>query len=437
MLNKVKLIFSNREVVLKILITFALLLVFKVGTFIPIPIMDTGKIKTIVEGNDFLTILNTFSGGGLSHFSILALGISPYITASIVIQMLQMIIPKFKEWGEQGENGKEKLNRVTRYATILISMIQALSIIFSLGSKPENVLGDALLKYHGMYWVFYLYMAVVITAGSAFTMWLADLITRHGIGNGSSMIIAAGIISAIPTMFKSLYAIYLGANATGLNIFLFILIVVLYILMILAVVYFEGAVRKVPVQYANRQAGQQGSDIPIKLNSASVIPVIFASTIMSIPMTIIGVLGWRAETNDTARWFDQIFSNQQPIGMAIYIILIVFFSFFYSFMQIDPEKIADNLEKQGAYIPGYRPGEDTKRQLSKMLFRITEIGALYLVILAMVPIIVTKIFQFPSEYASSITIGGTSLIIIVGVAIETLRQIETASETKEYKGFLD
>ena len=437
MLNKVKLIFSNREVVLKILITFALLLVFKVGTFIPIPIMDTNKIKTIVEGNDFLTILNTFSGGGLSHFSILALGISPYITASIVIQMLQMIVPKFKEWGEQGENGKEKLNRVTRYATIIISMIQALSIIFSLGSKPENVLGDALLKYHGMYWVFYLYMAVVITAGSAFTMWLADLITRHGIGNGSSMIIAAGIISAIPTMFKNLYAIYLGANTTGLNIFLFILIVVLYVLMILAVVYFEGAVRKVPVQYANRQAGQQGSDIPIKLNSASVIPVIFASTIMSIPMTIIGVLGWKAETNDTARWFDQIFSNQQPIGMAIYIILIVFFSFFYSFMQIDPEKIADNLEKQGAYIPGYRPGEDTKRQLSKMLFRITEIGALYLVILAMVPIIVTKIFQFPSEYASSITIGGTSLIIIVGVAIETLRQIETASETKEYKGFLD
>lgn len=437
MLNKVKLIFSNREVVLKILITFALLLVFKVGTFIPIPIMDTNKIKTIVEGNDFLTILNTFSGGGLSHFSILALGISPYITASIVIQMLQMIIPKFKEWGEQGENGKEKLNRVTRYATIIISMIQALSIIFSLGSKPENVLGDALLKYHGMYWVFYLYMAVVITAGSAFTMWLADLITRHGIGNGSSMIIAAGIISSIPTMFKNLYAIYLGANTTGLNIFLFILIVVLYLLMILAVVYFEGAVRKVPVQYANRQAGQQGSDIPIKLNSASVIPVIFASTIMSIPMTIIGVLGWKAETNDTARWFDQIFSNQQPIGMAIYIILIVFFSFFYSFMQIDPEKIADNLEKQGAYIPGYRPGEDTKRQLSKMLFRITEIGALYLVILAMVPIIVTKIFQFPSEYASSITIGGTSLIIIVGVAIETLRQIETASETKEYKGFLD
>ena len=437
MLNKVKLIFSNREVVLKILITFALLLVFKAGTFIPLPLIDTGRVKNIVEGNDFLTVLNAFSGGGLAHFSILALGISPYITASIVIQMLQMVIPQFKEWGEQGENGKEKLNRVTRYATILISMIQGLSIIFTMGSNPQNVLGDSLVKYQNLYWIFYLYIAVVITAGSAFTMWLADLITRHGIGNGSSMIIAAGIISSIPTMFESLNMIYLGANTTGLNIFLYILIVLLYILMIVGVVYFEGAVRKVPVQYANRQAGQQGSDIPIKINSASVIPVIFASTIMSIPMTIIGVLGQKTDSSNAAFWIDQIFSNQQPIGIAVYIIFIVFFSFFYSFMQIDPEKIADNLEKQGAYIPGYRPGEETKRQLSKMLFRITEIGALYLVILAMVPIIVSKIFQFPTEYASKITIGGTSLIIIVGVAIETLRQIETASETKEYKGFLD
>jgi preprotein translocase subunit SecY len=435
--NKAKLILSNREVVLKILITFALLLVFKAGTYIPIPLIDTSTITNLISGNDFLTVLNAFSGGGLSHFSILALGISPYITASIVVQMLQMVIPTLKDWGEQGENGKEKLNRVTRYVTIVISMVQALLIIFSLGSKPENVLGNSLIQYQNAYWVFYIYMAIVITAGSAFTMWLADLITRHGIGNGSSIIIAAGIISSIPRMFTTLNTKYLGDAFSGLNVFLYILIVVLYVAMILAVVYFEGAVRKVPVQYANRQAGQQGSDIPIKLNSASVIPVIFASTIMSIPMTIIGVLGLSTETSTTAYWFNQVFSTSEPIGIAIYIIFIVFFSFFYSFMQLDPEKIADNLEKQGAYIPGYRPGEETKHQLSKMLFRITEIGALYLVILAMVPIIVSKAFQFSSSEASSITVGGTSLIIIVGVAIETFRQIETASETKEYKGCLD
>ena len=436
MFNKAKLILSNREVVLKILITFALLLVFKAGTWIPIPLIDTKPVETTLSSNEFLTILNAFSGGGLSHFSVLALGISPYITASIVIQMLQMVIPQLKEWGEQGENGKEKLNRVTRYTTIFISMVQALVILFSLNSNPENGLANSLIGYKQYFWVFFIYMAVVITAGSAFTMWLADLITRHGIGNGSSIIIAAGIISSIPTMFSTLSNKYLGAAFSGLNLFLFILIIVLYVAMILAVVYFEGAVRKVPVQYANRQAGQQGSDIPIKLNSASVIPVIFASTIMSIPMTIIGVLGYKPETNMVAKWFNQVFTSTEPIGMALYIIMIVFFSFFYSFMQLDPEKIADNLEKQGAYIPGYRPGEETKHQLSKMLFRITEIGALYLVVLAMIPIIVAKAFQFSSSEASHITVGGTSLIIIVGVAIETFRQIETASETKEYKGFL-
>jgi len=433
LLNKAKLIFSNREIVLKILITFALLLVFKAGTYIPIPLIDTANVQYIVQGNDFLTVLNAFSGGGLSNFSILALGISPYITASIVIQMLQMVIPKFQEWAEAGEQGKEKLNRWTRYTTVVIAMIQALLIIFSLGSRPDNILQASVLKFKDYYWLVYIYMAIVVTAGSAFTMWLADLITRHGIGNGSSMIISAGIISSIPTMFRTLSDTYLGSNFSGLNLFLFILVTFLYVIMILGVVYFEGAVRKIPVQYANRQAGQQGSDIPIKLNSASVIPVIFASTILSVPLTIIGVMGLKTDTSTAAYWINQVFATSEPIGIVIYVILIVFFSFFYSFMQVDPEKIADNLEKQGAFIPGYRPGEETKRQLAKMLFRITLIGAAYLVILALVPIIVSKIFGF----GSAVTIGGTSLIIIVGVAIETFRQIETQAETKDYQGFLD
>lgn len=434
MFNKVKLILSNREIVLKILITFALLLVFKAGTYIPIPLISTTSITQVLSSNDFLTVLNAFSGGGLSNFSILALGISPYITSSIVIQMLQMIIPKLKDYSEQGEQGKEKLNRITRYTTIVIAMIQALVIIFGLGARPENLLVDSIIKYQDAFWVMYLYMAIIMTAGSAFTMWLADLITRHGIGNGSSMIISAGIISTIPAMFNELSSLYLGANFSGLNLFLFILVTLLYVAMILGVVFFEGAVRKIPVQYANRQAGQKGSDIPVKLNSASVIPVIFASTITSIPLTIIGVSGLQTETSNLAYWMDQIFSTSQPIGIALYVILIVFFSFFYSFMQVDPDKISDNLEKQGAFIPGYRPGEETKVQLSKMLFRITLIGAAYLVILALVPIIVTKAFGFTSGV---IQIGGTSLIIVVGVAIETFRQMETASETKDYKGFLD
>ena len=436
MLDKVKRILSNREIVLKIMITFAILLVFKAGTFIPIPLIDTTTITSMISGNEFLTVLNAFSGGGLSNFSILALGISPYITASIVVQMLQMLIPKLKDWAEEGENGKQKLNRVTRYTTIVVSMIQALLIIFSLGSKPENILGNDFIRYNNAYWLMYIYMAVVITAGSAFTMWLADLITRHGIGNGSSMIIAAGIISTIPVMFTTLYNKYLSPS-TGLGIFYFVLITVLYIAMIIAVVFFEGSIRKVPVQYANRQAGKQGAEIPIKLNSASVMPVIFASTILSIPLTIVGVMQLQTSTSSAAFWIDQVFSTRQPIGIAIYIIMIVFFSFFYSFMEIDPEKIAENLEKGGAFIPGYRPGEETKQQLSRLLFRITLIGSTYLVILAMVPIIISKSFGFSSQESSKIVVGGTSLIIIVGVAIETLRQLETQSETKDYKGFLE
>ena len=437
MFTKAKQILSNREILLKILVTFGLLLVFKAGTYIPIPLVSTTSIKQILDGNSFLTVLNAFSGGGLSNFSILALGISPYITSSIVIQMLQLVVPKFKEWGESGEVGKQKLNRITRYTTIVVAMIQALLIIFSLGSNPLNILIDDLIQYQSMAWLFYIYMAIVITAGSAFTMWLADLITRHGIGNGSSMIISAGIISSIPNMFITLSNKYL-ASPTALNVFFFILIVVLYVAMIVGVVFFEGAVRNIPVQYANRQVTtQKGSEIPVKLNSANVIPVIFASTIMSIPMTIVGVMGLNTSTSNGAYWIEQIFSNHKPIGMLLYIILIVFFSFFYSFMQVDPDKISENLEKSGAFIPGYRPGEETKVQLSKMLFRITLIGATYLCILALVPILVAKIFGFSTTEASAIVIGGTSLIIIVGVAIETFRQIETQSETKDYKGFLN
>ena len=437
MFTKAKQILSNREILLKILVTFGLLLVFKAGTYIPIPLVSTTSIKQILDGNSFLTVLNAFSGGGLSNFSILALGISPYITSSIVIQMLQLVVPKFKEWGESGEVGKQKLNRITRYTTIVVAMIQALLIIFSLGSNPLNILIDDLIQYQSMAWLFYIYMAIVITAGSAFTMWLADLITRHGIGNGSSMIISAGIISSIPNMFITLSNKYL-ASPTALNVFFFILIIVLYVAMIVGVVFFEGAVRNIPVQYANRQVTtQKGSEIPVKLNSANVIPVIFASTIMSIPMTIVGVMGLNTSTSNGAYWIEQIFSNHKPIGMLLYIILIVFFSFFYSFMQVDPDKISENLEKSGAFIPGYRPGEETKVQLSKMLFRITLIGATYLCILALIPIIVAMAFGFSTAEASVIVIGGTSLIIIVGVAVETFRQMETQSETKDYKGFLN
>lgn len=412
-----------------------MLLVFTIGTYIPIPMVDTVAIQAEITNNNFLTILNAFSGGGLSNFSILALGISPYITSSIVIQMLQVVIPKWKEWSEQGEVGKQKLNRITRYVSIVLALVQGLALLFGLGARPENILVADVLEDRNLFWLFYIYMAIVITAGSCFTMWLADLITRHGIGNGSSMIIAAGIITSVPAMFTTLWVKYIADGAANAgNITCFVVIIVLYILMIFAVVFFEGAKRRIPIQYANRQQGGS-SELPIKLNSASVIPVIFASTILSIPLTITGMLGQNSSV--AGIWVNNIFSYQEPIGMTLYILLIFFFSFFYSFMMVDPEKISDNLDRQGAYIPGYRRGEETKNQLARILFRVTLLGATYLAIVALVPIIVSLSFGFTANEASTITVGGTSLIIVVGVAIETFNQIETASETKDYKGFLE
>lgn len=425
-MNKLKRIFSNPDIIKRLAFTFLILLVFKLGTYIPVPLIDTNSIKQVLKGNDFLTILNTFSGGGLSSFSVLALGISPYITSSIIVQMLGMIIPSMKEWQEMGEQGKAKSNRITRYITIAVAMIQALALLFSLGSRPENILANSALAF-GATWFLYIYMAIVITAGSAFTMWLADIITKHGIGNGSSMIICAGIVSSIPNMFSTLYSSYLGSAFSGANLAKYITVVVLYVAMIVAVVYFEAAKRKIPVQYANRQSNEN-SDIPVKLNSAGVIPVIFASTLMSIPLTIVGMLGYTTTSSNVAYWLDQVFSSSKPIGMALYIIMIFFFSYFYSFLTIDPEKIGDNLSKKNAFIPGYKPGEDTKRQIAKVLFRVTTIGAIGLAILALVPIIVSLIFGL----GSTVTVGGTSLLIIVGVAIETFNQIEAESENDSY-----
>lgn len=425
-MNKLKRIFSNPDIIKRLAFTFLILLVFKLGTYIPVPLIDTNSIKQVLKGNDFLTILNTFSGGGLSSFSVLALGISPYITSSIIVQMLGMIIPSMKEWQEMGEQGKAKSNRITRYITIAVAMIQALALLFSLGSRPENILANSALAF-GATWFLYIYMAIVITAGSAFTMWLADIITKHGIGNGSSMIICAGIVSSIPNMFSTLYSSYLGSAFSGANLAKYITVIVLYVAMIVAVVYFEAAKRKIPVQYANRQSNEN-SDIPVKLNSAGVIPVIFASTLMSIPLTIVGMLGYTTTSSNVAYWLDQVFSSSKPIGMALYIIMIFFFSYFYSFLTIDPEKIGDNLSKQNAFIPGYKPGEDTKRQIAKVLFRVTTIGAIGLAILALVPIIVSMIFGL----GSTVTVGGTSLLIIVGVAIETFNQIEAESENDSY-----
>ncbi|MCM1260479.1 MAG: preprotein translocase subunit SecY [Prevotella sp.] len=423
-----------------ILFTALCLLVWRVGIHIKFPFANYSTLPTSGNANIF-GFLDVFAGGGLSQFSILSLGISPYITSSIVVEMLQLdIIPAFKEWAEEGEEGKEKLNRWTRYIALFIAFVQALALILGL-KATSNVYFRDVSEFNAFT---YIYIAIVLTAGTAFTLWLADQITMRGIGNGSSMLIVAGIVVSLPTMMYQLFQYFLGSESTyrtdGVlgwqGVVLYIVMMLIFLGIVVAVVWMEGLQRKIPVVYANRPAGskligQQDSNIPIKLNSASVIPVIFASTLLSLPTTVLEFIAASGKT--VSEWWYTIFSYQKPIGFAIYIILIFVFAFFYSFLQIDPDKMADNLKKQNAHIPGIKPGEDTATFISKVLFKVTLLGATYLAILASIPVIVT--FIFPS-LPSSVQIGGTSLMIVVGVAIETVKQIKTEGQSQDYHGFM-
>ena len=412
----------------RVLITVLLIFVFKIVTYIPIPLLETSTIDNVMKNGGFLTFLNSFSGNALGNYSIAALGISPYITASIVTQMLQMdIVPAFKRWGEEGEAGRAKLNQVTRYITIALAFLQALMILLGLSINSENIVkyGIGIPKF-----VAIIFMAIMITAGSAFVMWLADLITRFGIGNGSSIIITAGIITSLPSAASALWQQKITEATGSYDYVIFGLVCFLYIAILVGVVYMEKAVRKIPTQYANRQ-GKSDSHIPIKLNTAGVMPVIFASTLISIPATIIGFCNVDKETT-AGFWLDQIFTYTNPIGFALYMFLVFIFSFFYTFLTVKPDDIADDLQKSNAFIPGIRPGEDTQNYIAKILFKVTVLGATYLALLAAVPIITSIVFKLPA----SVTVGGTSILIIVGVAIETAKQLETEASEKAYKGFM-
>ncbi len=431
---RIKAIFSNVQLLKRIGITLALLFLFRITTWIPIPLLDTSSITDFVASNGFLAILNNFTGNALGRFSIMAMGISPYITASIVIQLLQMdIVPILKEWSEQGEAGKAKLNKTTRILGLVLAFVQSLVLLLGLGIAGNELIIDILVPSPFLY----IYMSLVVTAGTAFAMWLADLITRKGVGNGTSLLIVAGIITSLPSMVTILWQKYITNGGGGWDIVIFISIILIYLAVLLGVTYLELAKRKVPIQYANRQAGQgkTESNLPIKLNTSGVIPVIFASTILSIPLSIVGMFDKDTSTMTSLEsWLDQIFNYQQPIGFVLYVGLIIVFSFFYSFLMMNPEKVADNLSKSNSYIPGVRPGMDTQNFIAKLMFKITLLGTVYLVILAALPIITSVIFGFNGTESQAIVLGGTSLLIVVGVAMETTNQIETEANNQEYKG---
>lgn len=403
---------ENKDLRKRIYFTLFALGIFCLGTGITIP-----WASVLYEELGFLEIFNLMSGGGLKSFSIFALGVSPYITASIITQLLQMdIIPYFKELKEQGYVGRQKIQKINRYLAVIFAFVQAYVIsIFYLNTNDVMVM---------------IKTSLVMTAGTSFLLWLGDQITRKGIGNGSSLIIMAGIIQSMPSIFTGAFSAFItaGTYSLPLGIALFALFLIVYIFVLVGIIWVTLAERRIPIQYANHTTsayGAQQSFLPIKINSAGVIPVIFASIVLTIPSTIAGLVKNIAVTE----FIDKYIVYTTPTGFILYVILIMFFGYVYTYMMMNPEEMSKDLNKRGGYIPGVRPGADTTKYISNSIGKLTIVGSLFLVILSGLPILMANISSLPS----SVTIGGTGILIVVGVAIETYKQIESGLVTRSYK----
>ena len=414
----------------KIFFTLAMLIIFRIGTFVPVPNVDASVLQA-TDQMGLIGFLNTFGGGALANFSILAMGIMPYITASIIVQLLQMdVVPKFAEWAKQGEVGRRKLAQFTRYFTIVLAFIQAIGMSYGF----NQMYGGTLIQDDSV--ATYVVIAIVLTAGTAFLLWLGEQITAKGVGNGISIIIFAGIVAAVPGAINQLYAqqIQGAGDQLPINLAIMALLALAIVAITVLVIYVQQALRKIPIQYAKRVAGRgqsstgQQTHLPLKVNAAGVIPVIFAVAFIITPQTIASFFGANAFTEAIQNTFDYT----RPVGMIIYVALIIAFTYFYAFIQVNPENVADNLKKQGAYIPGIRPGKNTQDYLTSVLYRLTFVGAIFLSVIAVMPIFFINIANLPQ----SAQIGGTSLLIVVGVALETMKQLESQLVKRHYKGFM-
>ena len=402
---------ANKDLRKRIYITLFCLGLFALGSSVTIP-----WATQIYQDLGFLEIFNIMSGGGLRSFSIFALGVSPYITASIITQLLQMdIIPYFKDLKDQGYTGRQKINKINRYMGIIIGFFQAYVLC---------------IAYMGSASVFVqLKTALVMTAGTAFCLWMGDQITNKGIGNGQSMLIMAGIILSMPSIFTGAYYGFVtsGTYETALGIFFFCLFILVYILIVVGIIWIQLAERRIQIQYANKSTsayGAQNSFLPIKLNSAGVMPVIFASILTTIPATIVAL----TKNQGAIDFVNKYILYNTPTGFVLYILLILFFGYFYTFMVMNPDEMSKNLNERGGYIPGIRPGEDTSNYISNSMGKLTLVGSIFLVILAAIPIIFSLIFGLSSQ----VTIGGTGMLIVVGVAIETYKQMESSLVSRSY-----
>lgn len=399
----------------RIVFTLMVLGLYCLGTGITI-VWAAPWLSTLFGQLDFLGVFNLMSGGGFDKFSIFGLGVTPYINASIVTQLLTMdIIPYFKELKDQGYVGRQKINRITRYLGIALAFVQAYMLTVFMLQVTDTMM---VLK-----------ITLVMTAGTAFLLWLGDQITSKGIGNGQSLLIMSSIVLSLPAVFTGAYSTFIGAGtyATALGILFFALYLIMYILVIVGVVWITLAERKIPIQYANKTVSAYGakeSYLPLRINYAGVMPVIFASMLLTIPSIVVNIIGNQGAID----FVNNYIMYTSLSGFVIYIALIVFFSYFYTFMSMNPEEMSKDLNKSGAYIPGVRPGAETTKFISKTVSRLTLVGSLFIAILAGLPILISNLTGLPQ----SVAIGGTGILIVVGVAIETYKQIQSGLVSRKF-----
>lgn len=430
MLNFFKEVFKKGELRRKVVFTLGILFVFRLGAGIVIPYIDTSAITSAATSSGIFGIMNMLGGGTLEKFSLFSLGVSPYITSSIIIELLSMdVIPALAQWNKEGNTGKKKKDKVTRALTLALAIIQGGSLTYAF-DKGYSILASSSI------WT-YVYVVIVMAAGSMFTMWLGDQITIKGVGNGTSLLIFTGIVANLPNSFISSFksmVTFGSAYKTATSLAWYILFFIVYLAIVVFVVFEEGAIRKIPIIYAtNTQTvmhTKESTNLPIKINSSSVIPVIFAASVLAAPRTIISFM----KSTSTTKMIDNILNYQKPIGFVLYIVMIILFTFFYSNLQIDAKKISEDLKKSGGAIPGVRTGDDTKKYIGTVLNRVTVVGSLFLAIIASIPIIAPEIWKMTSNNALSL--GGTGLIIVTGVALETVRAIKSMLTRREYHGYI-
>lgn len=401
----------------RIIFTLIMFAVFRMGTHIPVPGVDPTAIESLFQSGSLLGLLDLFSGGAFSKFSIFAMSITPYINASIIMQLLNVVVPTLEQWSKEGHEGHKKTTKVTRYLTVVLAFFQAIGMSIGLKAailnpNPVNIL----------------IIAITLTAGTIFLMWLGEQITAYGVGNGISLIIFAGIVAALP---QNIGTIYHYVQAGTISYFSVLLFAIIAIAMIVFVIHIETGFRKIPVTYARRAAtpvslGANSSFIPIKVNPAGVIPIIFASSVLMFPITVAQFVD-----NPTVKSVAQYFEWGTPLQSTIYVLLIIFFTYFYTAVTIKIPDMADNLKKYGAFVPGIRPGKETEQHIDYILTRITLAGSIFLSFIAILPNLIASMTHIQGVY-----FGGTALLIVVSVALHTMKQIEAMVVMRHYKGFM-